>query len=249
VAGLIWTLVRTDFKTRYHGTLGGFAWALLKPFTMFLVLTMVFSFVFASSDRNYALNLILGIFLWEFFAETTKVGLQALASKGYLLTKARFRSWILIVTSAANPVITLSVFSIVLTAFLAISGRSVSAVGLALYMWYLLHYLVMVVGISLAGSVLLLRYRDLDQVWDVVTQAGFFLAPIIWPINVLPERLHFYFFLWPPTAIIQFSRAVLVDTTAPTLKAHVLLSLEAAVIFAMGTLVFRRYAPRAAEYL
>jgi lipopolysaccharide transport system permease protein len=141
------------------------------------------------------------------------------------------------------------VLSVVFTAFLALSGRSVTAAGLALYFWYVVHYLVMVVGISLAGSVLLLRYRDLDQVWDVVTQAGFFLAPIIWPINVLPERLHFYFFLWPPTAIIQFSRAVLVDTTAPTLKAHVLLSLEAAVIFAMGTLVFRRYAPRAAEYL
>ena len=30
-AGLIWTLVRTDFKARYHGTLGGFVWALLKP--------------------------------------------------------------------------------------------------------------------------------------------------------------------------------------------------------------------------
>ena len=37
-AGLVWTLVRTDFKTRYHGTIGGFVWALLKPLTMFLVL-------------------------------------------------------------------------------------------------------------------------------------------------------------------------------------------------------------------
>src|SRR5438552_2229238 len=84
VVGLIWTLVRTDFKTRYHGTVGGFVWALLKPFTMFLVLITVFSFVF-SSDRNYNLNLVLGLFLWDFFAETTKVGIQALASKSYLL--------------------------------------------------------------------------------------------------------------------------------------------------------------------
>ena len=42
-AGLVWTLVRTDFKTRYHGTIGGFVWALLKPLTMFLVLLAVFS--------------------------------------------------------------------------------------------------------------------------------------------------------------------------------------------------------------
>ena len=48
-SGLIWTLVRTDFKARYHGTFGGFVWALLKPPSMFLVLMGVFSFLFASN--------------------------------------------------------------------------------------------------------------------------------------------------------------------------------------------------------
>ena len=38
-AGLLWTLVRTDFKARYHGTFSGFVWALLKPAAMFVVLT------------------------------------------------------------------------------------------------------------------------------------------------------------------------------------------------------------------
>ena len=49
--GLIWTLVRTDFKVRYHGTLGGFVWALLKPIAMFIVLLAVFSFLF--TDPSY----------------------------------------------------------------------------------------------------------------------------------------------------------------------------------------------------
>ena len=39
--GLVWTLVRTDFKARYHGTASGFVWALLKPATMFVVLVAV----------------------------------------------------------------------------------------------------------------------------------------------------------------------------------------------------------------
>ena len=46
--GLVWTLVRTDFKTRYHGTIQGFLWALAKPLMMFLVLMGVFSFIFAA---------------------------------------------------------------------------------------------------------------------------------------------------------------------------------------------------------
>src|SRR5690348_7418332 len=94
--GLVWTLVRTDFKVRYHGTVGGFAWALLKPLTMFVVLMGVFSFIFRA-DPNYRLNLLIGLFLWDFFSEGTKVGLTSLATKGFLLTKTRFPKWILVV--------------------------------------------------------------------------------------------------------------------------------------------------------
>src|SRR5207249_246841 len=101
MAGLIWTLVRTDFKVRYHGTLAGFVWALLKPVIMFLVLMGVFSFIF-SADPNYKLKLIIGLFLWDFFAEATKVGLLSLQAKGYLLAKTRFPRWILVATSSSN---------------------------------------------------------------------------------------------------------------------------------------------------
>ena len=48
-----------------------------------------------------------------------------------------------------------------------------------------------------------------------MTHAGFFVAPIIYPIDVLPERLHFYLYLWPPTPVILFARSVLVDGKVP----------------------------------
>src|SRR5438093_7982965 len=121
-AGLIWTLVRTDFKARYHGTLGGFVWALLKPMTMFVVLMAVFSFLFAAKPA-YKLNLIVGLFLWDFFAEGTNSGLTSLHAKGYLLTKARVPPWILVVTSISNALITLGVFSVVMMIFLIGAGH------------------------------------------------------------------------------------------------------------------------------
>src|SRR4051812_27965532 len=83
LAGLLWTLVRTDFKSRYHGTVGGFLWALLKPLAMFLVLFSVFSFIFIS-DPQYKRKLLIGLFLFDFFGEGTKAGLAALRDKGYL---------------------------------------------------------------------------------------------------------------------------------------------------------------------
>lgn len=135
--GLVWTLVRTDFKVRYHGSLGGFVWALAKPLAMFVLLMGVFSFVFGS-DPDYRLNLIVGLFLWDFFSESTKAGLVSLHSRGFLLTKARCPSWILVVTSISNSLVTLVVFSIIILAFLIGSGRPPSLTGLAMYTIYCL---------------------------------------------------------------------------------------------------------------
>ena len=245
---LAWTLVRTDFKTRYHGSVGGFVWALLKPLSMFLVLLSVFSYVFAG-EPQYRLDLIIGLFLYEFFQDATKTGLLSLRAKSYLLSKARFPSWILVLASTSNAVITLLVFSVVLIAFLAISGRAPSPAAIALYLIYLVHFFAIVAGFSLAASVLFMRYRDLHQVWEVVSHAGFFVAPIIYPIGILPERIHAYLYLWPPTPVILFSRSVLVDGVAPSALAQGLLTLEAAAIFGLGALIYRARAARVAEYV
>jgi len=246
--GLVWTLVRTDFKSRYHGTLGGFVWALGKPLTMFVVLMSVFSFLF-SSKPTYRLDLIVGLFLWDFFAEGTKTGLTSLHAKGFLLTKSRVPPWILVVTSMSNAVITLGVFSVVITIFLAAVGRPPGAAALVAFAAYCAALVAIVIGFSLASSVLFLRYRDLNQVWDVVIQAGFFLAPIIYPLEILPERFHFFLFIWPPTPVIEFSRATLVRGVFPTATAHLYLALDAAACLAAGVAIFRWLSPRAAEYV
>jgi ABC-type polysaccharide/polyol phosphate export permease len=243
--GLVWTLVRTDFKTRYHGTIGGFVWALLKPAAMFVVLLGVFSFLF--KDPAYKLDLIVGLFLWDFFAEGTKTGMTALLVKGYLLTKAKCPSWILILTSLANATFTLVVFFVVTVLFLVAAGHPPTIKAIGLFSLYCAALFAMVCGISLASSVLCLRYRDLNQVWDVVTQAGFFFAPIVYPLEVIPERFHFYLYAWPPTPIIQFSRAVLVRGPQPTALAHAYLALDVIGILVLGALVYRFYSRRAAE--
>jgi homopolymeric O-antigen transport system permease protein len=248
VGGLLWTLIRTDFKTRYHGSLAGFAWALLKPLAMFAVLMTVFSFIFGN-DPNYSVNLIVGLFLWDFFSDATKTTMGSLHAKGYLLTKARLPAWIFVIASTSNPLITLIAFSLVLHGYMAMSGRLPQGVHELLFLYYLLHYFAIVIGIGLATSVLFLRYRDLNQVWDVVIQAGFFIAPIIYPLRIIPEYVHRYLYFWPPTPIIQFSRAVLVDGTIPTLRAHLYLSVGTVTILVAGILIFRRRSPSIAEDL
>ena len=118
---LLWTLVRTDLKTRYHKSIGGYLWTLLRPLVMFLVLVFVFSLVFRM-DPNYNLNLIVGFFLWDFFAEATRSGMGSLASKSYLLTKARFPAWVLVATSSVNAGVNLLFFGVVVTVYLSLTS-------------------------------------------------------------------------------------------------------------------------------
>jgi lipopolysaccharide transport system permease protein len=245
--GLIWTLIRTDFKVRYHGTAGGFVWALLKPATMFVLLMSVFSYLF--TDPDYKLNLIVGLFLWDFFAEGTKAGLLSLHARGFLLTKARCPAWLLVVTAIGNALITLTVFVVVILGFLVWQQHPPSAGAVAAFLAYVLALILVVVGFSLAASVLFLRYRDLNQVWDMALQAGFFVAPIIYPLGILPERYHLLLYSWAPTPVIEFARQVLVQRTWPSATAHACLAAAVAAALAVGVAVYRRLAPRAAEYL
>src|SRR2546426_2194179 len=249
IAGLLWTLVRTDFKVRYHGTIGGFVWALLKPLSMFAVLLAVFSFIFASTDPHYRLNLILGLFLWEFFAEGTKVGLVSLFAKGYLLTKTRFPRWIIVAASTSNALITLLVCTTAFLLYLGWVGQFPSPSRLLLFIVYAVEMWMIILGFSLSTSVLYPRYRDLNHLWDAISQAGFFVAPIVFPIQILPESLHTYLYLWPPTPVIEFARQVLIQGTIPSLEANLLLLVAALSILAVGIVVFQRHAPTVAEHL
>jgi lipopolysaccharide transport system permease protein len=124
-----------------------------------------------------------------------------------------------------------------------------SPLHLFLFFCYLVIYLLIVIGFSLGSSVLFLKYRDLNQIWDVALQAGFFVAPIMYPISTLPERYHFWLYLWPVTPIIQFTRAVLIDGATPTWRAHLFLLAMTAAIFAAGVMIFRRYVASAMETL
>jgi lipopolysaccharide transport system permease protein len=246
--GLIWTLVRTDFKTRYHGTLGGYLWALVKPLSMFVVLCAVFSVVFRM-DPNYNLNLIIGLFLWDFFSDATKTGFISLQTKTFLLTKTKFPSWVVVLTSVSNALITVTIFCIGVCVYIAIFIHRLSLLEIGCFGLYLFLFLIIIIGISLAGSVLFLRYRDINQIWELLMQAGFFATPIIYPLDIVPHQFHFYFYVWLPTAVIQFSRSVLVAGRIPTLTAHLMLLSGAVVALFTGVALYSRLAPRSLEKL
>lgn len=248
IAGALWTLVRTDFKVRYHGTMMGFVWAMLKPVAMFLVLMSVFTFVF-SGQPDYTIHLVLGLFLYDYFQESTKAGLVSLHAKGYLIGRSRFPRWLLVLASIANPLLVITTASTAIVACLAVMGRAPGPLALGLYALYVALFTLVVIGFSLAASVLFVRYRDLNQIWDVAVQAGLFVAPIIYPLDVLPERFHRLVYLWPPSSVIEFSRSVLIEGVLPSPRAQLLLVAATAASLGVGVLIYRRLAATVPEHL
>src|SRR4029079_14184926 len=143
---------------------------------------------------------------------------------------ARFPRWILVVTSIANALITLVVFGAVVTVYLIATGRGPSPLAVLAFGFYIACLATIAIVLSLGSSVLFLRFRDLNQIWDMTTRAGFFLAPIVYPLGVIPERYPLYLYLWPPTPAIEFSRLAMVEGVLPGPMAHACLGLMAAGI-------------------
>ena len=83
-------------------------------------------------------------------------------------------------------------------------------------------FVVIVIGFSLATSTLFLSYRDLNQVWDVVVQAGFFVAPIVFPLSIIPERFHAYLYALAADRRDRVLAIGIVSGDVPSGRAHAL---------------------------
>src|SRR5688572_33223447 len=88
---LLRELVATDFKLRYQGSVLGYAWSLLRPLFMFAILYVVFTKFLRLGDSipHYPIYLLLGIVLWQFFADITTQSLGSVVARGDLIRKIR----------------------------------------------------------------------------------------------------------------------------------------------------------------
>jgi ABC-2 type transport system permease protein len=246
-----WFLVRelawTDFKLRYNSLVLGYLWSLLNPLLIFGVLYLVFSvFVKIEGVPYYRLYLLLGIILWTYFAEATTSGMQAMKFKAGLISNIYLPKGIILAASNFTSLLTLSLNLVVFAVFFAVSSEKPAAVG-GLFFVFLLELVVLSFAVSLLLSSYFLKFRDLSHLWGVALQIGFWLTPIVYPVQVIPRRLR-GLFLWNPLArIIQDARAALLGLPVPPLR-HQLVSLAmVAFTLVLGIAVFVRRSARFAE--
>ncbi|MDQ3075851.1 MAG: ABC transporter permease [bacterium] len=183
---LLSELVRTDFKLRYQGSVLGYAWSLLRPLFMFVILYVVFAYVFKIGDNvpNFPIYLLLGIVMWNFFTETTQQGLTSIVGRGDLIRKIKIPSWLIVVSTSFNALINLAINLAVVIVFALITRMDLLSTSVLLP-FYLLEIYALALGVSLLLSALYVKYRDVLYIWEVFLQAGFYLTPILYPVALI----------------------------------------------------------------
>ena len=186
---LLAELVRTDFKLRYQGSALGYAWSLLRPLMMFAILYVVFvKFLKIGGDiPHYPIYLLLGIVLWTFFADMTSQSLGSIVGRGDLIRKIKIPRWMIVFISSINAVINLALNLIVIGVFMVLN-KAVPMDTAWLLPLILVEIYVFALGLSLFLSAAFVKYRDINYIWEVLLQAGFYLVPILYPLSMITNE-------------------------------------------------------------
>jgi lipopolysaccharide transport system permease protein len=245
---LIKNLVVSDLKVKYANSILGFAWSLLNPLLMMMVLYIVFN-GFYSMKENFVLYILTGLLAWRFFSIGTTAALGSIVGKPSLVTKIYIPREILPLSSVLSSVISSLLEFCVLIPLLFILGSGVSA-AIILFPFILVLFFMLVYGTSLLLSSLYVYFRDLNQIWEVLTQIGFFACPIMYSldlINKMPEQLRSIYMLNPVTLLIEMYRDIFLGGTIPNAMDVALVLAFGIALMAVGTVVFRKLSRRFAE--
>jgi ABC-2 type transport system permease protein len=218
---LLSELVRTDFKLRYQGSVLGYAWSLLRPLLLFLILYVVFVrfLKIGNSVPHYPVYLLLGIVIWNFFLEMTTQSLGSIVGRGDLIRKIRIPRWIIIISSSMSALINLLLNLVVIAVFMVINHVNLTVTILYLPLILIEVYL-FALGLSLFLSAAFVKFRDIGYIWEVILQGGFYLTPILYPITLITNHtLQKIILLNPMAQAIQDARySVVTHDTLTTQK-------------------------------
>jgi lipopolysaccharide transport system permease protein len=245
---LVFRLAWSDFKLRYKNSLLGFFWSLLEPLMMLLVLYAVFSNLMRVQVEHYQLFLLLGIILWNFLDRGTSMGVFGIVGKPSLVQKVYFPREILIISTCITAFMMTLLEGVIFVAFMA-AFRVVPNVDILYFPAIFLMLFILVLGLSLGLSALNVYLRDIQFIWRLILQVGFFATPVIYPVSIFPQHLQGLVMLNPLARIIAMLRDCTLYQTAPSAGDMVYVTVSALAMLLLGYLVFLRLEPRFAEAL
>ena len=245
---VIYELARLDFKLKYYGSALGFLWSLLKPFLMLGILYVVFFYFLKVTIPNYEVYLFLGIITWNFFADTTKDIAPGISSKAHLLQSTSLTPATVIAGTILHSLWTFLITLVIFFIFFFALGLHLT--GSAIMLLILIPLLVLITtGVSLCIAPLYMRFNDFGHMWDILLQMLFWATPIVYDYKIVPASVAKWYLLNPITRVIVDMRNAVIYGFFPEPKQILITLTITALIYFIGTVIFKKYGKKFIEEL
>ncbi len=250
---MIFALALRDLQSRYAGTLGGTLWAFMHP----LAIVIIFYFVFAIGFRAqgpgttpFILWFVCGLVPWFFFGEALSAITNSIAGNAHLVKKTIFPTEILPLVHLTSGLVPHAIFLFILAGMLAFF-KVPFLVDRLLVVYFFICSCALLIGLGWMLSALQVFYRDISQGLTIILNLWFWITPIVWSPDIMPEEYRGLIFYNPLYYIIEGYRGLLIfnSTVWPSAGATAYFWGITALVFFVGNYIFRRLKPEFADIM
>lgn len=184
---LVGQLIRRDILSRYKRSVLGVAWTMLNPLGMMVVLSIVFSQLFKSVE-SYPAYILSGLIAWNFFAQGTNATMSGLIWGGSLLHRIFIPPTIFGISAIGTALVNLVIAVVPLFVVMIFTHApiEISIIFLPVSMLILASF---ALGFGLILSTMAVYFPDVSEMYQIVLTAWLYLTPIIYPEEIIPDRL------------------------------------------------------------
>ncbi|ENM5767887.1 ABC transporter permease [Vibrio cholerae] len=246
--------IRTEFRSRFARSKLGGLWMVLNPLAMVLVYALILSQIMTaklpevSTQYAYPIYILSGVIGWTLFSEVLSRCLTVFIDNGNLLKKMSFPKLALPLTILGSSLVNFIMMLITMFVVFGFLGH---------LPFHALHWLPLLVlitlglatGIGLFFGVLNVFIRDIGQVLNVALQFWFWLTPIVYMLEIVPEKYHGLIVLNPMAGITMGYHNVLLYDKAPDVSLLIYPSIFALVSLSLAMVVFRKASEEMADVL
>jgi homopolymeric O-antigen transport system permease protein len=240
---LFQVLAWRDISVRYKQTVIGAAWALIRPFLMMVVFTIVFGKLAKLPSEGaapYALLVFAGILPWTFFATALTDASNSLISNANLVSKVYFPRLIIpiaaVMVALVDFLISFAIFAGLMIWYQFMPGWQV-----VLLPAFVLMAIFASLGIGMWVTALNVRYRDFRYVIPFIVQIGLYVSPVGFSSSIIPEEWRLVYALNPMVGVIDGFRWCLLGGKSNIYLPGVWLSLAVTAFFTwFGIRQFRK---------
>jgi ABC-type polysaccharide/polyol phosphate export permease len=246
---LIGNLLLKDFRVRYRNMSLGFGWSVASPLIMMGVLTFIFTKVMPNNSQpHFPAFVLCGLVPFNFFSIAWVTGTISLIDNAGLVKRTTFPREIIPVSSVLANCLHFVIQIGLLIAIVLASGYAPNVYWL--WLPYVVAFeIVFVAGLALAFSALDVYIRDTRYVVESANTVLFWLIPIFYDPNIIPQQYREIYRWNPLAAVVMAFRNILLENKEPAASLLAQLALGSIVTFVAGLLFFRLLKRRFFDYL